>query len=497
MNKLLNFKHAGLAGIIALLMFSYACTDDFSSINTNPNEPSEAATPFLLTNAQKSLADNYWGEFELGYFGALYAQHWSQNQYTDESRYQIREGVVNSIWEDYYTTLNDLQQIIKQNRENPSETSGFGDPANQIAVAKILKAWTFQTLTDTWGAIPFEEALQGAENPSPAYSTQEEVYTGILELLTEASDSINVSADGFRSGDVFYNGDMAKWKKFANSLKMRAAMRISDVKPGQAQTAIQEALNAGVMTSNADNALFTYNSSVPNNNPINEAYKDRDDFAVSEPLIDLMSSKNDPRMSAYASTTQGGTTNNYIGFPYGLEGGSTGSIRNSGDWSRPSDRVREATFPAIFMLYDEVEFIRAEAAELGFIPGGSAAAAASYQDAITASMEFWGVDDQTAITNYIANNPYSYPQEFGEQKWTAMYLQGIQAWSEWRRLDFTGVLVPPADGKAGVSFPTDIAIRYPYPSDESNLNSENLEEAISEQGFSGDNQGQRLWWDAN
>lgn len=491
MKKLINFKHIGFAGILALLVLTYACTDDFSSINTNPNEPSQASTPFLLTNAQKDLADNYWGEFELGYFGALYAQYWSQNQYTDESRYQFRENVVNNIWEDYYTTLNDLQQIIRQNRNNPDQTSGFGDPANQIAVAKILKAWTFQTMTDTWGAIPYAEALQGASNPSPAYSTQEEVYTGILQTLTEASDSIDVGGRGFTSGDVFYNGDMAKWKKFANSLKMRAAMRIADVKPGQAETAINEALDAGVMTSNDDNALFSYLTSVPNNNPINEAYKDRDDFAVSEPLLEVMNSNNDPRMPAYAAPTAG-STDGFIGFPYGLEGGATSSIRNSGQYSRPSELVRSGDFPAIFMLYNEVEFLKAEAVERGFITG---APATFYQNGIRASMQYWGVTDQAAITTYIASNPYSYPQEFAVQKWVSLYLQGIQGWAEWRRLDFTGVLVPPADGKAGVSFDAPIAIRYPYPSDEENLNSENLNAAIEAQGFSADNQGQKVWWD--
>lgn len=491
-----SFKHkiTGIAGIFALIAMIAGC--DLAEVNENPNQPSATQTPFLLTNAQKDLADNYWGEFELGYFGNLYAQYWSQNQYTGESRYDYRDGVVNGIWADYYTAINDLQEIIRLNREFPEVYAAYGNNANQIAVAKILKAWTYQTLTDIWGPIPFEEALQGRENPSPAYSSQEEVYRGIITMLTEASDSINVEEPGFISGDVIYGGNMEQWRRFANSLKMRAAIRIADRLPELAATAINEALAAGVMQSNADNALFEYLPNVPNNNPISEAYKERDDFAVSVPLISTLQANNDPRISAYADTTESDEVDTYVGFPYGLAQGLAAAIPR-GEFSRPSSLVRSATFPAIFMLYDEVLFIQAEAAIRGFIPGDPAAL---YEQAIRASMEFWGVTDQAAIDAYIAAHPLdqaNWRQSLGVQKWLAMYMQGVQGWAEWRRLDFEGVLVPPVSGKLAVTFPTPIAIRYPYPSDEYNLNQTNVEDAVaSQERWNGnDNQGQRVWWD--
>ncbi len=482
-------------GLIALLGFSYGCTDNLSSVRDNPNEPSEASTTFLLTNAQKDLADNYYESELAGYFGLIYAQYWSQNQYTSESRYAFRASVVNDIWADYYTSLNDLQRIIEFNRQFPEEYAAFGNNANQIAVAKILQAWTYQTITDIWGAIPFEEDLGGSENPSPAYNTQEEVYTGIIRLLTEASDSISVNEPGFTSGDVFYGGDMAKWKKFANSLKMRAAMRIADVKPDQAETAVNEALEAGVMTSNDDNALFGYLAAVPNNNPINQAFKTRDDFRVSEPLVSTMESGvQDPRLPQYAAPVNGQST--YVGFPYGLaQAATTSALRAS--TSKPSEKVRAADFPAIFMLYDEVLFLQAEAAQRGFITGS---AASFYEEAIRASMTFWDVTDQAAIDAYVADNPYNagnWKQILGTQKWLAMYMQGIQGWAEWRRLDFENVLVPPVSGKLAVTFSAPIALRYPYPSDEKQLNGENANAAIENQGFSADDQGQKVWWDVN
>lgn len=497
MNYLFKHKNLGIVGLIAIMALSVGCIDDLGEVNTNPNQPSTTQTTFLLTNVQKDLSDNYWGEFELGYFGNLYAQYWSQNQYTSESRYAFREGVVNNVWSDYYLALNDLQEIIRLNRESPEVYAAFGSNANQIAVAKILKAWTYQTLTDIWGAIPFEgEALGGRENPSPAYTSQEEVYTGIINMLTEATDSMNVGAPGFTSGDVFYGGDMEQWRRFANSLKMRAGIRIADVNPDLAGTTISNALAAGVMQSNEDNALFTYLSNIPNNNPINDAFIDRDDFAVSEPLVSTMQSGAvvDPRLPFYAAETPSDAVPDFVGFPYGLAQGQAASVPRE-EFSRPSLLVRQADFPAIYMLYDEVLFIQAEAAQRGFIAGDPAAL---YEQAIRASMAFWGVEDQTAIDAYIAANPYdaaNWRQALGVQKWLAMYMQGIQGWAEWRRLDFEGVLVPPVSGKLGVTFPTPIAVRYPYPVDERNLNEENVLEAIENQGWAEDDQGRLVWWD--
>lgn len=499
MKYLSKFKYMAIAGLIAVIAGSYACTD-LAEVNENPNQPSETQTPFLLTNAQKDLSDNYWGEFPLGYFGNLYAQYWSQNQYSSESRYAFRTGVVNNIWSGYYLALNDLQEIIRLNREFPEQYANYGNNANQIAVAKTLKAWTFLTLTDIWGSIPFEEALGGRENPSPEYSSQEEVYTGVIQMLTEASDSINVAAGGFTSGDVFYNGDMEQWRRFANSLKLRAAMRIADVNPDQAETAVNEALDAGVMQSNEDNALFVYQSSVPNANPIYEAYIDRDDFAVSEPLVELMTDNDDPRLPAYAAETPSDEVDDYVGFPYGLAQGQAAAVPRS-EFSRPSERVRAADFPAIYMLYDEVLFLQAEAAQRDFISGDPAT---FYADAITASMEFWNNQSPSAdisesdINNYIADNSYdaaNWRQSLGVQKWLALYMQGIQGWAEWRRLDFEGVLVPPVSGKLAVTFPTDIAVRYPYPNDEQNLNEKNVQTAVTNQGWAEDDQGRLVWWD--
>lgn len=501
------FRSITLMGLAVLVLALGGC--DLGDMNEDPNNPTEATTPNLLSGALHSeqlperagIAANYWGEFTLGRFANLYAQYWTQNQYTDEDRFGFpsrRASVVNDMWEDYYFVLNDLQEIKRVNREDPVATSAYGPNENQIAIAHILQAWTAQVMTDIWGPIPFAEALQGRDGTfSPAYTPQQEIYTALLDSLTAASEMIDTGAPTMASGDIVYGGDMEQWQRFANSLKLRVAIRMADVMPERAETAVNEALAAGVFESNADNALVPFNVSPPYQNPIYENYyvEGRDDWAITETLLGVMNANEDPRRAAYATATDEGE---YIGYPYGLNTGEAQARFRAGPFSRPSERVREADAPAILMLYDEVLFAQAEAAQRGWTPGDPAAL---YESAIRASMAYWDVTDEAAIDSYIANVPYdagNWQEVLGTQKWLALYMQGVQGWSEWRRLDF-GVLQPPAGDLLGEVGPEGIALRLTYPSDEANLNESNLNQAVSEMlggdGASSDNQGVRLWWD--
>ena len=238
----------------------FSCTEDFDEINENPNEPTNVPNEYLLTSAQKSFMDNTIDEWWNGRRGNQLAQFWASNQYSSESRYAFRTGITNTYWSLFYsgsTTISsagggivNLEQIITNNQETPTTNS-----QNQIAVAKILKAWMYQMMTDCWGSIPLSAAIGLDKNPSPTYDSQEAVYSSLITMLSEAVNSIDVSVAG-PDGDAIYNGDMSKWKKFGNSLKMRVALRMADVKSGAAGTAVSEAFESGVMESNADNALF-------------------------------------------------------------------------------------------------------------------------------------------------------------------------------------------------------------------------------------------------
>ncbi|WKN29666.1 SusD/RagB family nutrient-binding outer membrane lipoprotein [Porifericola rhodea] len=493
--------------VLAGLIVTISACEDFEELNTNPNQPPVVPTTALLSSAQKQLMDHIWDEWHNGRFGMLYAQYWSANEYTDESRYQLRQNINNNYWLYYYAGrdaamtgdpngggIRDLQEIIRLNEETPEDFSAYGDTNNQIAVAKIMKAWMFQIITDIWGDVPYTEALQGADQVAPAYTPQEEIYKDLLVELTEASDMIDVNGAGFTSGDLIYEGDMAKWKKFANSLKMRVAIRMADVEPALAETAITEALAAGVFEGNADNALLRYATSVPNNNPLNEDRKTRADFAASEPLVDLLKKYNDPRLDYYAAPNASGE---YVGLTYGLSQSQAGAIPNSAV-SQPSEVVLSAESPGVYMDYAEVLFILSEAAARGFIGNDPAD---YYNQAIEASMEYWsglaGETIETEViedyyTNVVPFDENNWRQSIGEQKWLALYMQGIQGWTEWRRLDFTGVLTPPA---AGPLVGTGIPLRVTYPVDEQNLNSASYDEAVARQGADALNT--PVWWDVN
>ena len=163
------------------------------------------------------MNDSFWGSRR----GMQLAQYWSSNQYSNESRYAFRTEVTNASWRDFYAgPLQDLQTIIDLNTDTPDDVSGFGSNGNQIAVAKLLQAWTYQMLTDAWGPIPMTQALQGVDNTTPSYDDQATVYNGILALIDDAMTSMD---DGpGPQGDQVYGGDMMMWEKFANTLKLRA-----------------------------------------------------------------------------------------------------------------------------------------------------------------------------------------------------------------------------------------------------------------------------------
>ena len=494
---------------------------DLTDLNENPNAPSSANPDELLTQAQQDLADIIWNDYSGG-FWMRYGQHLTTNQYTEGDRFQYpsrRAGANNSNWADLYYVLNDLQQIVRLNRQSPGEVNAFGPNANQIAIAKILQAYTFQWMTDVWGPIPFTEALGGRDtgNFAPAYTGQQQIYTALIDSLTSASQMIDTGSPALATGDLVYGGDMSKWKKLANALKMRVAMRMSDQMPNDAAEWINEAIQAGAFEDNTDNALIPFGSSSPYENPLWHQYnvEGRDDWAAPQGIVGVMNRTDDPRRRAFFEDADADSAGNqFNGFPYGLPGGEAQSLFTNvdRDFSRPGPRARgSATEPAILMLYDEVLFIKAEAALRSdmSVPSINQSGEQLYRDALTASIRRWTGDVVPAATDAEINNflsqldmpgsgAFSIEQDLGVQKWIALYLQGVQAWSTWRRLDFQGVLQIPPGNPGQAAFGRDIAVRMVYPNDEATLNGENLDDAVNNLlGGNGgaDTQGTLLWWD--
>jgi len=494
-------KNGLMAAIgLGLALSITSCDKKFEELNTDPNNAYTTSTSYLLTNAEKNMMDLTWDEWFNSRRGNQLAQYWSSNTYSNESRYQFRIGITNNYWNLFYAnSLKDLQEIIALNTgETAPNYIRFGKNENQIAIAKILQSWLFQNITDCWGPIPYDEAFQGPENFYPAYNSQEEVYTRLLAALNEAIALIDES-DNTVAGDVIYGGNMTQWKKFANSLKMRVALRMADTNlAGEAQAAF-EAAAPNSFTSNADNAIYSYLSTNPNINPQAEDYQTRNDFAASNTMVDELSRLNDPRIGIYYEPAV--ATGTFVGEVYGLSEANAGQTSSS-SVSQRGQSVLATDAPGVYLDYAQVCFMKAEAVARGW--GLSGTAKDHYNAGIESSMDYWNDGSVTAadISNYIAQaevdydtlmaNGETWQQIIGRQKWIALYMQGVQGWAEWRRLDF-GILQLPADGPLdGTGIPN----RMKYPLDEQTLNAESYADGVAKLGGI-DNQDTKLWWDVN
>ncbi|WP_426492891.1 SusD/RagB family nutrient-binding outer membrane lipoprotein [Hymenobacter sp. 102] len=460
-----------------------ACESDFDKINTNPNNSEVAQPNLLLTQIIRSNVSRSWDVAANMDGGLLVVQHWAKIQYTNEDRYAFRTTSYQSLWDGYYAGgLQDANVLISLGRTSNN--------ASYQGVGLVMRSWMFSLLTDIYGDIPYSQALQADKFTSPVYDAQQDVYKGLLADLKTASDLL-AKKEGSIQGDILYNGDVEKWRRFANSLRLRLAMRIADADAATARATVSDVFSGdNVFRANSDNARLVYlDATFPNDNPIFENFKTRDDHRVSETLVTRLKAVNDPRLAVYADLPADG--GDYKGVPNGLLNAQASALGLS-KTSKPGIAFRRETSPAVLMTYAEVLFFKAEAIQRGFITG---VAATEYNRAITASMNQYGITDAAAITAYLAQadvayNPASYKTSIGNQKWIALYGQGLEAWSEWRRLDAPALLVArnPVAAAAGK-----IPVRFLYPAQEQSLNQANYAAAVSRQGA--DALTTKLWWD--
>lgn len=472
-----------------------SCTDDFSEINTDPNAPTEVPTSYLITDAERQLVNQLLGQTAIGEIGQHYAQYLSQNQYTSVTRYATQNT---SFYGAYRSGLQDLQFVIDQAQSEDeavlARVDDSGPLPNQIALATIMQQWAFLTLTDIWGDIPYSEALLGPDNLSPVYDEQEFIYREAVRKLTESGDMI---VGGSVSGDLIFGGDMSKWYKFANSLILRAGLRVSNVDPDLGAEWTNLAIDRGVMESIDDNAALRYTGTGGfGDNGWYTNSRTRTDYVVSEPLIDYMLMVDDPRIGIYADPTGNSADTDtlvYSGKPYGVTEAVAANTKTA-DVSFPGyEYFYSPTAPLVLLTYSEVLFNQAEAAARGWTEGD---AEELYNAAITASMNQYGITDQTAIDAYIAQpevayNADNFAMSIGNQKWLALYFQGIEGWSEWRRLGYPELAPAPAALNSSGQIPR----RRAYTNDEFALNQANYEAAVQRQFGGTDSIDGRVWWD--
>jgi hypothetical protein len=457
-----------------------SCSDTLDDINKNPNATETPLAPYLLTGSLKQGADLYWGADNNFNSSLLFVQHWAKIQYTEPDRYDVSNTSFTSLWNTGYATLiTDLNTII-------NFPDGQANP-NYKGIALTLRSWTFLLLTDAYGSIPYKEAGQKI---TPAYNTQKEVYTGLLEDLKQAQSLLNASS-GAVTGDLVYKGDISKWKKLVNSFRLRIALRISDKEPELAKQAAIEATSdaAGLLSSNNDTFKFTYISS-PQQNPASAWFETRDDFRISKTMVDQLSALSDPRLPVYAQLPSDVSVGKYVGGANGLSNSDANS-QGFAKTSKPGTYFLTSSSPAVIASYSETLFNLAEAAARGFIAGD---AEQFYKNAITASLNQFGITDAAVISTYLnqASVKYdatNYAKSIGTQKWIAFYGQGLDAFTEWRRLDYPVLKAGPATVLDG-----QIPSRFFYPGTEQSLNGVSYQAAITAQGK--DLLTTKLWFDA-
>ncbi|WP_209332508.1 SusD/RagB family nutrient-binding outer membrane lipoprotein [Lunatimonas salinarum] len=473
-------KHLLTLSLVALGLAS--CTEGFEEMNTDPNNPTAVPAENLLTQAEFSLSNLMWSRGLNFEFGMLMVQHFSQSEYAERSRYNQNPSNFDAIWNTFFANgMNDLQvgMQITEAYKNLNEAQRN----NRIATLELLRIWAFQNVTDIWVNVPYSQSFNPTEFPNPQYDRQQDIYAGLVSEIDAALGKIRTDAPGFTTGDIYYGGDMAKWQRFGNSLKVRIGMRMADVDQATARRLVSEAFAAGVISSYEDGFHFPFQSDQRIANPffVDNSINNRDDFTLSDVLVDAMAERNDPRIAAFANPNVAG---NFVGLPYGLTDGETFALQ--GTASRPSTRLRSATAPAYLMTHAEMKFFEAEAIERGFITGDAAEA---YNAAVAASMMQWGITDQAAVAAYLAQPINTYDAEnwktsIGMQKWIALYGNGIEAWAEWRRLDVPQLELPVAAVR------TSIPVRALYPAVELGNNPSAIENAGYENEMD-----IKPWWD--
>jgi len=468
-----------LSYIVVFALAFTSCSDSLDDINKNPNATETPLAPYLLTGSLKQGADLYWGDVNNFNSSLLFVQHWAKIQYTEPDRYDVSNASFTTLWDKGYATLiTDLNTIIN-----------FPDGqanSNYKGIALTLRSWTFLLLTDAYGSIPYKEA---GLKVTPAYDTQKDVYTGLLEDLKQAQTLLN-AASGSVNGDLVYKGDILKWKKLVNSLRLRIALRISDREPALAKQAAIDATAdaAGVFTSNNDTFKFTYISS-PQQNPASAWFETRDDFRISKTMVDKLKEFSDPRLPVYAQLPSDASVGTYVGGANGLSNSDANS-QGFAKTSKPGTYFLSSTSPAVIVSYAETLFNLAEAAARGYISGDPEQL---YKNAITASFNQFGITDAATITNYLNQASVKYDatnfaKSIGTQKWIAFYGQGLDAFTEWRRLDYPVLTAGPntvLDGQ--------IPSRFFYPGTEQSLNGTSYQAAIAAQGK--DLLTTKLWFD--
>jgi len=507
-----------IAIILITISALVSCTKDFDKINVNPNSSPQVPLNYLLSQSLLyiggSAGDPGYATWRANLIYALPTTQMFSSLSTfyagDKYLYQADLSEAYFVTQ-YPNSVKGLVDIINQAKADPKNV-------NIQSIARILKVLQMSLITDLYGDVPYSEAGLGYLNLnySPKYDAQKDIYADMLKELTEAGTALSAPATNPGIADFVYGGDVAKWKKFANSLMLRLAMRMQKVDAAGAQSWAKKALDGGVMTSNAETFSIKYandgGTSTINSNSYNLGEADvpghrnevsKGSIQWSKRLIDLMKARNDPRISTIAILKSGdATAAAQKGLPSGLDAGTLTALTGEtgpDNYSRPNPIMYYAKNPYILLPYAEVEFLKAEAIERGWYTGSAATEyAAGQAAAITQLSVNQGAPSLTgSVAAYQAANLYPATTladkllQIHTEMWVlnASTLNGFEGWANWRR---TGLPVLTPTNYPGNATGGTIMRRLIYPVSEAGLNV-NYKLAVAAQGA--DLFTTRMWWD--
>ena len=504
----------------AALLVLTACTGDFEDINRNPNQVTE----------EQMEALNYKTGTKVRTLQSLVIP-------VQEHMYQFNEsltggpfagyiGATVDTWQTKFETYNPsadwrkwpFANVITETYTPYKGIVGGTDDEVAVAFARLLRVAIMQRVTDSYGPIPYSK-LESNESLYVEYDSQEAVYTKMFEELDEAIETLGrnttLSSDAWSRYDGVYYGNIAQWLKYANSLKLRMAMRLTEVKPDLARTKASEAIAGGVITANADNAAM---HAAENRTTL--IYNDWGDHRVGADILCYMTGYNDPRVEKMFLPNDVG---NYVGIRIGIDVAGKATAM-----TKYSNLIVESTTPYLWFNAAEATFLRAEY-ELRW--GSEATAQSLYEDAIRLSFEERGASGADAYVADGTSRPAAYTDPLGmysasaqstitiawapgagnfeenleriiTQKWIAIFPLGVEAWSEHRRTGYPRLLPVVADKSGGGVDVAQGARRLPYPVEEYQQNNANLQAAIQQLNAeqtngnrTGDQMGTRVWWD--
>ena len=491
-----------------------ACTDKFEEYNTDTSRLTEldasavgnafAASQDRGTMFSWQLFNSLFGDLQAQYFGNI-----AQNFPSD--RNVMVGNWLNGAFNGFYNQVPALLGVL----ENTAPGGKAANPA-VYAIANIWKVRMYQPMTDYWGPIPYSAVGNGLKQVD--YDAQDVIYKDFLTTLAKSTADLQAykGKNVLGNNDLIYAGDVDKWILFANTLRLRMAIRISGVEPALAKTNAEAAVAGGVMEINAHDAYLK--TTANNINRMNQATA-WNEFRMSAAMESVLTGYEDPRMTKYYAPIEGTTStykgirNGYTQVELGLPENQNTKLSNVNDRFLPAN---QNTNPFEIMMSAEAWFLRAEGALKGWNMG-TGTAKTFYEKGIETSMKQWGISDPAAIAAYTASTktpiavtgavvspaltdiPVVWSADASKQleqiitqKWIALWPNGVEAWAEYRRTGFPK-LYPRMNSESLFVAKDQVVRRVPYTIGESQVNAAGVATGVAKLGGA-DNEATRLWW---